>query len=162
MQNITVGLFGTCGRSTWRNAFIEKYQQENIGYFNPFKENWSPNDAADEAAHLVQDDIILFPVTGETYGSASLAEAGFSVYQAVNALTNLRFVFIYIEDALQDDLRQNERCWKESTNARKIVLQHIQKIKSPQVFVVKSLDEMLEKSVKLAHALAEIKKIQTA
>jgi hypothetical protein len=30
-----IGLFGTCGNSTWREDFIELYNNEGLEYYNP-------------------------------------------------------------------------------------------------------------------------------
>jgi len=48
MQQLCVGLFGTCGGSTWRNKFIERYNNEDIMFFNPQVEEWDPSMAAIE------------------------------------------------------------------------------------------------------------------
>ena len=32
---VTIGLFGTCGGSRWRERFIERYNKECISFFNP-------------------------------------------------------------------------------------------------------------------------------
>ena len=37
-----VGLFGTCGSSTWRAPFIEAFEAEEVEYFNPQVEDWTP------------------------------------------------------------------------------------------------------------------------
>lgn len=60
---LAIGMFGTCGGSTWREKFIEKYEEQGMNYFNPQVENWTPECAVDEARHLAEDKIILFPVT---------------------------------------------------------------------------------------------------
>ena len=71
------GLFGTCGTTTWRQEFIDAYKDFAIDYFNPQVADWNPELAVLEAQHLVHDDIIVFPVTAQTYGTGSLAETGF-------------------------------------------------------------------------------------
>ena len=78
-----IGLFGTCGTSTFRkDLFIPKYEsiglKDGVDFFNPQVKNWSPNCAVLEAQHLAEDSIILFPITHETYGLGSLSEIGFS------------------------------------------------------------------------------------
>ena len=80
-----IGLFGTCGNSRWRDAFIEKYKELGIAFFNPQVEDWTPDCAVEEARHLAEDRIILFPVTSETYGIGSIAETGFCVLQAIRS-----------------------------------------------------------------------------
>ncbi len=72
---VTVGLFGTCGGSLWREPFEAKYNEQGIVFFNPQVDDWNPSMADIEAQHLAEDEIILFPITGETYGTGSLAES---------------------------------------------------------------------------------------
>lgn len=43
---LCVGLFGTCGRSKWRNPFMEKYKELGIKFFNPQVDDWKPELAA--------------------------------------------------------------------------------------------------------------------
>lgn len=59
----TIGLFGTCGGSKWRDQFMVKYDNLKINYFNPQVDDWNATFADIEADHLVNDEIILFPVT---------------------------------------------------------------------------------------------------
>ena len=73
---MTIGLFGTCGNSKWRDSFIKDYEKEGIDYYNPQVDNWKPEDAKVEAEHLANDKIILFPVTRETSGLGSLVTVG--------------------------------------------------------------------------------------
>ena len=61
-----IGLFGTCGSSTWRAPFIEAFEAEGIEYFNPQVDDWTPELASVEARHLAGDAIITMVVTGET------------------------------------------------------------------------------------------------
>ena len=63
---LTIGMFGTCGGSKWREPFIEKYEELGISYFNPQVDNWTDQNAIVEARHLAEDKVILFPITNET------------------------------------------------------------------------------------------------
>lgn len=157
-----IGLFGTCGSSKWRDSFIKKYKMKNVEFFNPQKDDWKPEDSAVEAEHLVNDDIILFPVTSETFGTASLAETGYSILSAIRS-NSQRYVIIFIESKLNPLLAiENPTAAKESQNARAIVLAHLKKVKNPNVFIVNSLDEMLDLSLRLykvAELMSEISKI---
>ena len=63
MNKNCIGLFGTCGNSTWRNKFMEIYDKKNIIYYNPQVDDWKPEDAVIEAERLANDQIILFPIT---------------------------------------------------------------------------------------------------
>ena len=144
-----IGLFGTCGSSKWRDKFIKKYKMKNVEFFNPQKDDWKPEDSAVEAEHLVNDDIILFPITSETFGTASLAETGYSILSAIRS-NSQRYVIIFIESKLNPLLAiENPTAAKESQNARAIVLAHLKKAKNPNIFIVKSLDEMLDLSLRL-------------
>jgi hypothetical protein len=149
IKNVTcIGLFGTCGNSTWRQRFIERYTTLGMNYFNPQVDDWKPELADIEAEHLKRDDIILFPVTSETYGTGSLAETGFSILQAIQSNAN-RWVVVMIDPDLDDALKADEVAYKESLRARRLVTAHLAANPHPNVFVVKSLDEMLELSVSL-------------
>jgi len=137
-----VGLFGTCGNSKWRDPFMKSYDEKGFYYFNPQKDDWNPEDAKAEADHLKNDDIILFPVTGETYGTGSLAEVGFSIQQAIAQNRDARIV-VMIEDELSDEL-DDPVARKESMRSRKLVKAHLDKVESNRVFVVDDLEQMLE------------------
>jgi hypothetical protein len=146
---LCIGLFGTCGGSTWRNEFIKKYSELDVSFFNPQVDDWKPELAEIEADHLVNDDIILFPVTNETFGTGSLAETGFSIMQAINSNDN-RSVVIMVEKDVKEELKVADPvASKESTRARALVRAHLTRVKKPNVYIVDSLDEMLEVSLKL-------------
>lgn len=114
---ITIGLFGTCGQSRWREPFIAEYKNRNINYYNPQVDNWSPENAIEEAKHLTEDEIILFPITNETYGLGSLSEVGFSILNVIN-LNKRRSFIVFIDDNVNETLinkeKQNESFKKES------------------------------------------------
>ena len=143
---MVIGLFGTCGTSTWRIPFMTAYDAAGISYFNPQVENWSPECADIEARHLAKDEIILFPVTAETYGLGSLAESGFSILQVLRSLKQ-RHLIIMIDPLPDETLRADEKLFKESQRARTLVLAHLSKLSIPNVSIVQSLDEMYECSL---------------
>lgn len=145
----TIGLFGTCGGSNWRDTFMAKYKSLGIPFFNPQVDDWKPELADIEAQHLANDDIILFPVTGETLGVGSLAETGFSVLSAVRWNTN-RYVVVYIEPTVSPALMGVDPSGaKDSIRARKLVMAHLAKQLPSNVYVVDSLTTMLETSLAL-------------
>ncbi|KXK08911.1 MAG: hypothetical protein UZ21_OP11001000470 [Microgenomates bacterium OLB22] len=146
----TIGMFGTCGRSRWREPFIARYQKERIPYFNPQVADWKPEDAVAEAEHLANDEVILFPVTSETYATGSLAEVGFSILQAIRLDDRRDFVILIAMD-LEEDL-DDEVARKESLRARALVLQHLKKLRLKNLYVVETLEEMLAVSVQLYRA----------
>lgn len=137
-----IGLFGTCGNSQWRKEFIADYTRNGINFYNPQVTDWKPDDAAIEAEHLVNDEIILFPVTAETYGTGSLAETGFSILSAIRSNED-RYVIIYIDQNLDAELvAADPIAAKESLRSRALVKAHLKKVKHKSVFVVDSLLDM--------------------
>lgn len=148
-----IGLFGTCGNSTWREDFIAAYKKNNMAFYNPQvpNETWVPEMAIEEANHLANDDIILFPITDETYAFGSLAETGFSLLQAISMAKNkLRFVITYVAPTCAEPLRDTangSRQYKESNKARALVRAHLAKLDLPNLFVVENLETMLHVSM---------------
>ena len=139
---LCIGLFGTCGGSQWRTAFMADYAENGMNFFNPQKDDWKPEDAEIEAEHLANDTVILFPVTSETYGTGSLAETGFSVLNAIR-LDDRRDFVIMIEATLDEALMENKAAAKESLRARALVRQHLKKLRFSNLYVVDSLEDML-------------------
>lgn len=77
-----VGLFGTVGNSTWRDAVMERLEAEGIRYFNPVVDEWTPDLAKIEAHHLATDRVILLVITGDGESFGSLAETGWAALSA--------------------------------------------------------------------------------
>ena len=150
MGTLYIGLFGTCGNSQWRTPFMSRYNQEGIQFFNPQVVDWKPEDAVIEAEHLANDQVVLFPITGETYGTGSLAETGFSVLNAIR-LEDRRDFVIMIEQELDDNL-EDAFDRKESLRARALVKEHLKKLRLSNLYVVNTLEEMLDVSVTLYRA----------
>ncbi|MBE7531292.1 MAG: hypothetical protein HND44_18295 [Chloroflexi bacterium] len=94
LQN-TVGLFGTAGNSTWRNAVMARLDAAGIAYFNPVVPDWTPAHAELESQHLASDRVILLVITAETEGYGSLAETGWA---ALSAAQNGQAFLLVIED----------------------------------------------------------------
>jgi hypothetical protein len=146
MSNV-VGLFGTCGKSLWRDDFISMYESEGIVYYNPKVDDWQPEMAQLEADHLANDSVILFPVTSEEYSIGSLSEVGFSVLNAIR-LDDRRDFVIMIDQKLDADLTDKAMC-KASLTARALVHQHVLKMRLSNLYVVDNLTDMLKVSVAL-------------
>jgi hypothetical protein len=151
---MTIGLFGTCGGSTWRDGFMEKYDEMGIGCFNPLKDDWKPEDAQIEAEHLANDEIILFPVTDETSGLGSLGEVGFSILQAIK-LDADRAVIVMID---KDCKIEDEAVKKESIRTRALIKAHLNKLKYPNVYIVDNLENMMIVSLQL-HKIHKVKEL---
>ena len=161
---LTIGMFGTCGGSQWRERlFIPRYDKLGIDCYNPQVEDWDESLAEVEANHLANDAIVLFPITNETYAFGSLAETGFSMLNAMRLDDRREFV-IYIaqdiaakdpkgdllDDRLNEDGSKNDRSRaKDSLRARALVKQHLIKLQLPNVYLVDSLEQMLDVSLKL-------------
>lgn len=173
MSKLCIGLFGTCGDSTWRkNLFIPAYEQlgwkgcdsgsdwKDQQYFNPQLEGdlWDRilaaggNPAKVEAEHLAEDAVICFPITGETYAAGSLAEVGFSILNAIR-LDDRRDFIVLIEPKIDQKLLDaNPVAAKESLRARALVLAHLKKQRLSNLYLVPTLQDMLEVSVSLFKA----------
>lgn len=148
-MKLCIGLFGTCGKSKWRDPFMGDYGKRDITFFNPQKEGWKPEDAVEEAAHLAEDAVILFPVTSESYATGSLAETGFSILNAIR-LDDRRDFVIFIDQKLDDALMTgNPELAKESLRARALVKQHLKKLNLSNLYYVESLAAMHVLSVEL-------------
>jgi len=146
-MKVCIGMFGTCGGSRWREPFIERYEEAGIAFFNPQVDDWKPECAVEEADHLANDAVVLFPITGETYATGSLAETGFSMLNAIR-LDDRRDFVIMVEQELDPSL-DDAVARKESLRARALVLQHLKKLRLSNLYVVSSLEEMLEVSLVL-------------
>jgi hypothetical protein len=169
MKEITIGLFGTCGSSKWRDKFISIYESRGINYFNPVKEDWKPEDAQIEAEHLANDDIICFPVTHETYAFGSLGEVGFSILQAIK-MDQRRDIIIMINPEVEIEKTELvigsgvfmapslvvDAQTKDSIKMRALVMAHLRKINYPNVYIVNTLKNMLDLSMYL-HAIQVLK-----
>lgn len=162
MKQVCIGLFGTCGGSKWRDAFMAAYAERGINFFNPQVEDWTPECAEIEAEHLVNDDVILFPVTNETFGTGSLAETGFSIMQALKSNTN-RSVVIMIDPTVNDALQiADATTAKESARARALVRAHLKKVQHPGVYIVEDLDTMLNVSIDLYDIHSRLNRLQAS
>lgn len=157
---LTIGLFGTCGGSKWRDPFMKKYSELGIDFYNPQVDDWKPELAEIEATHLVEDDIILFPVTNETFGMGSLAETGFSIMQAINHSVN-RSVVIMVDQVPKSELQvYDPLLYKESCRSRALVRAHLKHAKRNNVYIVNTLEEMLMVSIELHEIHKRLEKLR--
>ena len=157
--SVCVGLFGTCGSSTWRQEFIPALEEANIAYYNPQVAEWTPECATAEALHLVTDRILLFPVTDETTAFGSLAETGFAILTAVQSVAKSpeRAVVVYIapEVSAACAAEVGPVAAKDSFRARKLVMAHLSRAAQPNVYVCTSLEEAYRKTIALARIAQE-------
>jgi len=158
MKKQTIGLFGTCGNSTWREEFINKYKELGIEFFNPQlgPGEWNPACAEVEAKHLAKDEILLVPITDETTALGSLSEIGFSVLNAIK-LDDRRDFIVMITPDVNDTVKESDPQGAiDSQKSRALVREHLKKLNFPNVYLVDTLEEMLECSVTV-HSSNEIK-----
>jgi hypothetical protein len=149
MENsICIGLFGTCDNVRWRDAFMEKYDALGISYFNPMVDNWHPGLVAEEAKHLAEDALILFPILRDSYGQGSLSEVGFGPLRALRENKHRSFVVLIDED-LAEPLMADAARAKDSLRSRKLVREHIKNLDDKNVYLVETLAQMLEVSLEL-------------
>lgn len=152
----TIGLFGTCGTSHWREPFIERYTQLRIAYFNPQVADWTPACAELENEHFRNDAILLYPVTAETTGFGSLAEVGLAItdvdrFNATAQPGHERELLICIDPDCTDP-KANENQIRESKRTRVLVSTKLPAYAGPHVIICSSLADMLERSVALAQS----------
>ncbi len=135
----TIGLFGTCGSSTWRQQFVQHCQNNDISFYNPQlgEGEWNPDFANDyvraEHFHLANDDIVVFAITNETIASVSLSEFAFSIMDVVRSSAN-RHVVIYVsEDCI--DPKASPDAIIASIKARKTVIPKMMKASKESDFI---------------------------
>lgn len=158
----TVGLFGTCSNSKWRESFIKEYKQRKIDFFNPdLGDDWTPDAAENENKHLMEDDIILFPVLAESLGFGSLGEIGFSIMNVMkNVMSGSNQYLIVLIDNECDMKDASEEDLKLSRNTRKIIKSKVEDVDHPNVFLVNSLDKMKELSFRLVALVEQHNKLK--
>jgi len=146
-MSLCVGLFGTCDKHRWRDAFMQRYQELGIEFFNPMVDDWHPGMVPLEAQHLAEDEVILFPILGWSYAEGSLSELGFGPLKALHQNRHRSFVFL-VETELHERLTDPDRC-KSSLRSRKLVLGHLKELDAPNIYMVGTLDQMLGTSIQL-------------
>lgn len=165
-NTITIGLFGTCGSSTWRTAFVSAFDQQSIPFFNPQLPEgvWTP-DRADEFVqaenkNLKSNDIVLFPVTDETTGQGSLAEIGFSVMDTIRNLNGRKLIVLVDLDCKCP--KSTPAQIEESKRSRVLVRSKVadEAFVNPNVFLVDSIEEMYELTFKLYRNMTEYSHIK--
>lgn len=139
---------------------MAKYDSLGITYFNPMVDDWHPGMVPLEAQHLAEDEVICFPILGWSYAEGSLSELGFGPLKAMRQNFNRSFIF-FIEMKLDERLIDPDRC-KASMRGRKLVLGHLTEIAAPNIYIVNSLDQMLETSIELYKAHAKLRDLQDA
>jgi len=167
-KGITVGLFGTCDNSKWREPFIKKYESMGIKYFNPVIDDWSArleasrrgeceNPTVEENYYLNNAEIILFPILAESLGSGSLGELGFSIQSVMRNIQNGKRQFLVgLVDDICTDERKSEEERKRSTKDRALVKSKFrQSVCCPIITLVNTLDEMMQMSLEIYNIMSQ-------
>lgn len=159
LGEITVGLFGTCDNIMWRDEFIIKFTGLGINYFNPMTDNWHDGMIAEENKHLLNDDIILFPVLKESLGIGSLGEIGFSVLNAIRSNPK-RIVIVYIDMGCEPLKPYDGKSIQQSINARALIRSKLVANQAENIIVVDSLKELMESCLDAIQFLEYSRKFQ--
>jgi hypothetical protein len=105
----------------------------------------------DEVAFIDMGGVVL-----ALYLRDRLAEVGFSILNAIR-LDNRREFVVIVEPHLRGDLvKANSTMTKESLRTRALVAQHLKQLALANLYVVDTLEEMLEVSISLYRS-AEIR-----
>ena len=125
MTKNVVGLFGTCGSSTWREGVIAKLNEAGIPFFNPQLPSgvaWVQEvHGAAEADHAVTDKVVLNAITPDTEAYGALAEVGFML---MDAKENGQTVIVVIQDFPADpDPKMNRK--HPANRERALVKEHM-------------------------------------
>lgn len=161
-EEMVIGLFGTCDNVQWRMPFIEKYNAQGIGCFNPdYGNDWHAGCIPEENWHLNNDQVILFPVLAESLGQGSLGEIGFSISNVLRNLTKTgQYLIVLIDDECTDE-RKTEAERINSTRMRKLVKSKVKEnVCFPVVTLVESLDEMYERSLEIFQIAARREELE--
>ena len=95
---VTVGLFGTCSGSRWRETYKAKLAAMRLDFFDPqimpktHGREWCEADIDNELRHLDSDEILLFKVTSEAASHVTMLE----ILRVIRRPT--QFVIVVIED----------------------------------------------------------------
>lgn len=155
MTSVCIGLFGTCANVRWRDSFMKVYDSMGISYYNPMVDEWHPSAVPEEARHLAEDSIILFPVLKDSLGLASLAEIAVGPLKAQKQHDYRSFVVLIDDDVVGND--------ENSLRSRALLKGHLKNMGLPNLYIVNTLEEMLNVSVRLhgIHTtLNELKRFQ--
>ena len=67
-------LGGTCNNSKWRQKLIPILKQNNIEYFNPVVQDWTPQCQKEQIKQRTVCDYVLYVITPKMIGVYSIAQ----------------------------------------------------------------------------------------
>lgn len=129
----TVGLFGTCNDSKWRDEIIKRLPS-NFDYFNPVVDDWTEDCIVNENKHKEDDDFVVFVITPNMKGVYSIAE----VTDLSNKRDNVIFCVLHSDIDSYGGVVTFDEGQKKSLNAVKNLLFN------NGVTICNSLDEIVE------------------
>ncbi|MEM9953963.1 MAG: nucleoside 2-deoxyribosyltransferase domain-containing protein [Chloroflexota bacterium] len=148
-DNAQAFLMGTIGgdysdpnRDCWREQVIQPVLDElGVTYYNPVVENWSEENAREEAEAIANAETIVLVITESHNSFGSLAESGWAVLSAVQ---RNQTVIVYIADESDN---------ADSLRARQIVLSQMIPLASSidALIVTESLVEVTDALIDLYH-----------
>ena len=102
MDNLCIGLFGTCGGSNWRDAYllwskfvgVDIFDPQNLPSLPPSRQDRCAAVIENEIQHLNSDPILMFKITGKPTSLINLQEI------LVKIQNPTQFVVILIENLL--------------------------------------------------------------
>jgi hypothetical protein len=152
-EQVSIGLFGTGSRTSWRGPFVTAYQETGIRYFNSQGVDDSYGSYKEAVlTHLAKDRILVFALTGETYGLTAATLIAMAITKVMG--TN-RWLLVYVEPELTAiDADEFDR--EEVAVHRALLIGHIGEMDLPNVKLVHNLDDLLQESLRLARDLNQI------
>lgn len=136
-----VYLSGTCGRSVWRELFINSFIKLNIKFFDPNVDEFTIKKEGKHLKEQNDSDIINISITSEEYSLGSLNEICLKLLD-IN-LKDKTFI-IYIEDSLDLKLMENQQLYNESKRLRTLIKEHLKRVENDNIILVGSLEESLK------------------
>lgn len=93
-------LGGTCAGTIWRDELIPYLKKNNIDYFNPVVDNWTPEcQAIEEEEKNSKCNVHLYVLTPEMTGTYSVAEIVHSAHLANTYGTSVDKVIVAIKNS---------------------------------------------------------------
>lgn len=144
----TVGLFGTCGNSSWRNLAIEYLEEDGVDYFNPVVENYDDAAQQNEVYHFKNDAVIMLVITEETSGIISMAESGWMALATLLSERQRFFILVAKEMPDTEENRQINKC-------RRLIEKYCKALDSDRVFCYPSISLATMKAIELIKGMEE-------
>ncbi len=149
-ENAQVFLMGTIGgsysdpgRDCWRENVVQPVLRDlGVTYYNPVVENWTEENAREEAESIRAAETIVLVITENHPSLGSLAESGWAVLSAVE---REQTIILFIADE-----QENE----DSQRARHIVLSQIETL-APQINALIQVESLEDVTIELRRLYAD-------